>query len=327
MTAINTVTQNYFLRSSIKDITAELGRLQEQMTTGLKAKTFADHGAANARRVISLRNDVNRIQSYVRSIDEIDLRAGRVEVALERINALGEQVRETGLKLGNRLVDPHEIARIAEGAFVESYANLIGEVAGHHIFSGTEANRQPLLPIEQIRAGIDAAIAGAAPPDDPDAILAAVTTFFADEANWYQGGGPAAAVEIARNHPVGTAVLANDPGLRDLLTAFGTLAVADPDAIGAEAYAELVDRVGATLHRGLAATRDATGRNGLLRLDLETAKESHAQVQLYLEEQLIDLEQVDLFDAVTKLQALQTQLEATYQVTAQLRRLTLTAYL
>lgn len=327
MPSINSLTQSRVLRSSIKDVTNELGRLQEQISTGLKAKTFSDHGATNARQVVSLRNQTFRIDSYTRTIDRLDLRAERVEISLDQINKQVDETVSTSLSLDNQLAKPVDLSRSAQAAFSNVYASLTPDSAGQFVFSGTEANRSPLLPMTQIQAGVQAAIAAAVPAGDPTAINDAVNTFFADETNWYQGGTLPSGIEIAHERPVQSAVLANDPAFRDVLAGLSVMAFADPTIIGSANYTAAADIARTTMATGSDQMDRAVARNGMLRAEFETTKEGHDRVKNYAETQLGSIENVDVYEAVTKLQALQTQLEATYSITAQLRQLTLTNYL
>ena len=327
MAAINSMTQNRILRTAIKDITGGLGRLHEQISTGLEAKTFADHGATNARRVISLRNETFQIASYSRTIDQLDMRATRVNVGLEHIHTRVNDTVTSAMKLHNSLTTPEDMARTAQGSLEDVYSNLVTEVAGHFIFSGTEANRSPLVPFGDIQAGVEAAIAAAVPANDPAAVVAAVSGFFADETNWYQGGTMPNGLEISRGRAVQPGILGNDAGLRDVLTGLSIIAFADHAAMGQADYTTAVDLARPVLATGLDTMRKGVARNGLLLSDLELTKESHEQLKTYSETQLADLEHVDVYEATTKLQALETQLQATYSLTARLRELTLTNYL
>ena len=122
-------------------------------------------------------------------------------------------------------------------------------------------------------------------------------------------------------------ILGNDPGLSEILTGRSIMAFADPAAMGQADYAAAADLARPVLGNGLDTMGKGVARNGLLLSDLELTKESHAQLKTYSETQLADIETVDVYEATTKLQALETQLQATYSLTAQLRQLTLTNYL
>lgn len=327
MSAINTNAQTRILQSSVRSITNELGRLQEQMTTGLKAKTYADYSPAEARRVISLRNSGNQIDTYTKTIETLDMRALRVDVSLAQIGTRVDAIKTSAVKVIGNLMATDEMRQSAQITVQDAYANATASVAGHYVFSGTQADQSPLLPFDDIQNGVNAAIAAATPADDPAAIMTAVSDFFADETNWYQGGAQQGGIRIAQDRTAAPVVRANDPGLRDVLSNLFALSSVDPAAVGDDVYKSIVGRANVGLATASGDVGKAVARNGLLRADFEVTKDSHSQVKAYTDTQLGNIEQVDVFAATTRLQALQSQLEATYTITAQLHQLTLTNYI
>ncbi len=60
---------------------------------------------------------------------------------------------------------------------------------------------------------------------------------------------------------------------------------------------------------------------------LEATARRHAEVSVALTGQLAGIEEVDMADTISRLQATQTQLEASYRALAQVSALTLTRFL
>lgn len=70
-----------------------------------------------------------------------------------------------------------------------------------------------------------------------------------------------------------------------------------------------------------------TGALGQTQASLQQRKTGLAQMSTALSTQLSSVEDVDIASAITKASALQTQLQASYQIIAQSRSLSLTNYI
>jgi flagellin-like hook-associated protein FlgL len=56
-------------------------------------------------------------------------------------------------------------------------------------------------------------------------------------------------------------------------------------------------------------------------------KEAHSETLTLLESQILDVEDVDSYEAVSRFQTLQSQLQASYQTTSLIRNLSLTNFI
>jgi len=107
---------------------------------------------------------------------------------------------------------------------------------------------------------------------------------------------------------------------------------ANPDFTGADdadrtAFTELVGFTRDTLRSARADLANQTGILGNTAAKIEDTRARLEQTRLALQKQLGQAEDVDVADAISKLQLAQTQLQASYNVTATLRNLTLVNFL
>ncbi|MBI3513900.1 MAG: hypothetical protein HY060_07550, partial [Proteobacteria bacterium] len=150
-------------------------------------------------------------------------------------------------------------------------------------------------------------------------------------------GVPAAPAQIADDRTIQASVTAN-PGtpannptgvaVRDALaavTAISTYTQAD-FANGADYTQFLVNQIG-KLNTASQEINHAVAINGIVRHQLGDAQTANTTSSNLLEQGLNQAEVQDLSQSITNLNNLQTQLQATYQVTSQLRGLSLANFL
>lgn len=183
-----------------------------------------------------------------------------------------------------------------------------------------------------------------APPDDrPRRVQGdpATATGFEPRAStrptllWYRGddGAPSARetapVRVDATLSVGTGAQANEVPIRHLLAQLGVLAAESFGSTEEERYAALAERVGGALAPDPArpALEGVAAEIGLAQSSLAAAKERHAAGAALLEDALSGIERADPQESAAALLSLQTRLQASYQVTAMLSRLSLVNYL
>lgn len=155
---------------------------------------------------------------------------------------------------------------------------------------------------------------------------------------WYRGddgSDPArstATVQIDQGQVVGTGARANEQAFRVGLAQFAVMAIETfpaGDANSQAAYEAMAARVGEQLGFGGATQKPAEiiTELGIAQNALAGAKERHQSTKNYLNSTLAGIENVTTEEVATQILSLQTQLQASYQVTAILSKLSLTNYL
>ncbi len=327
MTVINSVTQNALVRARVSNVATDMGDLQRQLSTGLKAERFGEHGLSVSRSILSLRGEAIRIDQYQRSIDILNIRASRVDQSLMKIRDDTLEVRDTGLLFSTDQVRPDQIQDEARGVFYSAVDQLNVQIAGHHVFAGENAGVTPVRLASDMQTDVEAAMAAAVPPDDPAAVFTAVRDYFDDRTNWYQGGDRPDGIAIADNREIQQVTTAADQGIADTLASLATIAFADDTVFTDEDYRQLMEDATVVLATSTEDLNGLIARNGSHLSQLESHKESHDRVRLIGETELNALEQVDIYEAITRLSQLRVQLEATFRVTGQLQDLTLANFM
>lgn len=141
-----------------------------------------------------------------------------------------------------------------------------------------------------------------------------------------------ATVQIDQGQVVGTGARANEQAFRVGLAQFAIMAVStfpDSDPNAQAGYDAMAARVGEQLGFGGAVQKPAEiiTELGTAQSALASAKERHQSTKDYLNTTLAGVENVTTEEVATQILSLQTQLQASYQVTSMLSKLSLTNYL
>ncbi|TGE00040.1 hypothetical protein [Methylobacterium nonmethylotrophicum] len=154
---------------------------------------------------------------------------------------------------------------------------------------------------------------------------------------WYKGDDTSAdprrtaTVPVSGTQTVAIGVQANEPALRAALSGFAVLAATsfpdtDSDGTRFDAYSS---RVQALLKPGdgQQTVQGIASELSLASAQIDTQKSQNTATKTVLQKTLDAVESVSTEEAAAKLMTLQTQLQASYQATSMLSKLTLTSYL
>lgn len=155
---------------------------------------------------------------------------------------------------------------------------------------------------------------------------------------WYKGddgSDPArstSSIQVDKGQIVGTGARANEEAFRIGLAQFAVMAVETfpaNDANSQPRYEAMIARVSDRLAFGNGAQKPAEiiTELGSAQTSLARAKERHESTKNYLTGALADVETVSKEEVAVQILALQTQLQASYETTSILSKLTLTNYL
>lgn len=344
------------LDAGAQALRARLDVLTRQVSDGRKGPRYGDI-APEARRAVDLRAEIGRRDTWQGTISRALAHTSVAQNTLGRMEAIATRFYQEAIRLdGTSGVRIAAVAAEARAALAE-FATLMNERhAGEYIFGGTDSANPPIPDAQGIAAGgmatdIAAAVAGlgggnaaavaAATLAAAQSDAAGTTPFSAFVSDPAFGlGEPRRSVPSAEGERVAYGLFANRNAAaastgettgawsRDILRGLATLAAIDPSqaALGAD-FTDLV----ATVREGMRSALDALGVErgtlGATEERLEATARRHADVTVTLSGQLAGLEEVDMAETISRLQATQTQLEASYRAISIASGLTLTRFL
>lgn len=338
---ISTVSQNLRIDSSITSIQSKIANAQLQISTGKKSQVYSGFRGQDSRVLISLKEQRTSIDSYINTINNTKVKTKTIDAALVTFTDVTQDIRK---KLYEQVEGLYGNSSLALSTFansaIDQLTNFLNQTTdGKFLFNGTDTDTQPMLTSATIKANYAAHVApGPIGPGQPALsagagaadVIAFVEDFFATDGNWNNVTTPAPGSlqsRIDKGVDVSYGEQANNNAFEEVfevLFAFANVNFQDGD--DAE-YGALVDWGIGKIEAAFGLINDMVGRNGVTGSLMEDRLEAHRDTTKLLETQILEIEDVDPYEAVSLFQTLQAQLEASYRTTAVLRNLSLTRFL
>jgi flagellar hook-associated protein 3 FlgL len=297
---------------------------------------------------VSLRQDLDRLNTFKDTNAIATTRLKQTQTALEGIADLAQEFIST-------LVGARASAASAEVAVADARTKLIALTSamnnaanGAFLFAGINTDVKPFAdyfetPTPANRAAVATEFTSAfgLAQGDPGTELITSTDMTAflngpysalfDSANWTSTWSSASdrniTSRINNNELIETSANANTSGIRLLASAYTMVADLGAETLSQDAFQAIVDKA-------IAVTGEAIGDLTQLRAALGTSEEridtsnNRMSLQITIMTEHVNLlEGVDPFEASSRVNALLTQVETAYALTARLQRLSLINYL
>lgn len=346
MTFISTLGQNQDQIGRLKNLQLQLGTLQTQISSGKKSTDFKGLGndGITTQRA---RADFQKLDSYLQNIERADTRIKMMMSGLESVKTQANYVVDAIVNQTQQgKVELDSIRRLSENAydFIVDTLNLQDGTA--FIFAGSDTSTQPLTDNGSLDAFYTALnqewAAGTLTVNPPNKNIA--EEYMARYRNIPEvtlglAGSLADAksvhVRADDTVEVNYTLKANHQAFKDIISTVTAMKnISNLDVAPGATYEEQQEMFYAVFNdmaKNLTAAVD--------KLDLESFKLSTASVQLndvkashkteknVLMNTISNIEDVDLNEAAVRIQALGTQLEASYRVTSIIGQLSLSRYL
>ncbi|MBU8540779.1 flagellin [Falsiroseomonas tokyonensis] len=323
---------------------ARLDTASRQVSTGQKAEVFGDL-KPEARRAIDLRGEVGRREAYSNAADRALGRAGATQTVLSRLHDISATLGAQALRSKTlSSTDAENLASTAAAALEEVAALLNTRHGGEYLFGGSDVDQPPVpdaanivtspmaTAIATAVATLDATNAATVLADSVTAATAAATTPFSA---FLEGAGlteATRAVQVADGERVEIGVFANraqDGEVtaswgRELLRNLAVLAATTPaQAAEGGGWSALMDGVASAIAEASTALATEQAILGAAELRIGTTRDRHQDTLVAVRTQLGSVEEVDLAQASAELSQLKSRLEASYEATGMLSRLSL----
>jgi flagellar hook-associated protein 3 FlgL len=332
VTNLGDLSQSYSMRLRNVSLRQDIDRLTTELASGQVADV-RDVLAGNYSYLSDIERRSSNLEGYTIATTEAQLYAGAVQNALGAVDQFGSDLSFNLLIAGNSAigVSGSNTAAEAQSALEGMIGAINSDSAGRYLFSGAATDQPPLANADTLLTAMRTAFAGAATPDD---LLTAADTWFADpagfEATMYQGSSdPLAPFGLSQSDKVTLDLRAVDPKLREVLKLAAVVALADDPAFGfdIDSQSELFTKSGQALIAGQEDIISLRANVGFVEERIEQVTAQNAAEQTTLEFAKVDLLQVDPYEAATRLQEAQFQLQSLYSVTVRMSQLSLVNFL
>ncbi|NRB03698.1 MAG: flagellar hook protein [Rhodobacteraceae bacterium] len=354
--SISTYQFNLFNRQNVERSTRELQRAGQEVSTGRHYNIYTELGPRSAS-AIKLRAREMDTQTYQQSNSVLDTKLQAMLTSVNRLKDGVQNVLESALANATRPSNGANVLQTEARAALESLVAIMNtSYNGEHIFSGTRSDAPPLVRWDETNANtglspedVMTGIVAGGPPDAATAaaMISEIDLVFSStdtvtparnyEETFYGGtpeldglGQPSVRVKavLSVGQEMVYGVRANDEPFRDMYKGLAMLASTDVSQItDTAAYEAWMGEVIDSLTAGQQGVTGISANIGFNQQIVETAQTRLTDISLIQRTQIADYENVDPYEAVTRMNNLQTQLEASYQVSSRLSSLTFLNYL
>ncbi len=331
--------------------------LTRQVASGQRGDALGDLSPA-LPRALDLKAEIGRRDLYGKAVEQALGRAAAMQQALSRLTAIARDFADTvAMRLDPN--DPQGVtfaATKARSAMAEVAGLLNSRHAGEYLFGGSDLANPPVPDAANIAGGGmatqiataitglgggNAAAVGAATRAAAQSDAAGITPFSAFLSDPAAGlaeprrGVPAGEGEVIpygiaanRNAAATSAGETTGGWARDLLRGLASIAALGPaQAAQPQDFNALRDIIRNGLKSAETALSDEAGALGDTEARLEATRRRQSDLSDVLQQQVADIQEVDLATTITKLQATQAALQASYAATGRLAGLSLVNFL
>jgi len=344
----------------------QLAIAQKEVVTGRYADVGLSLGVS-VSRTISMRGQLSNTEKLISANTAIAQRFETMQSILETVAATGENLKSSLIANGASDVAMRTNKQGSESAIGQLIGAMNSSFGSRFLFSGAAADKPAMVPeVSEDFANSPAKIAidkawndyltglGKQPSelteedmkgffDDPATTAVDDGPFAAlfDDAHWNEGDvGPPAVTplwsqasngaidnRIGDTETIQTSRSANETAFRDLMKSYVMLSAFNPEELGDEARQVLTSRAIQTLDKGLSGLNTIRTEIGGYEERIKLTNENLDNRVAILEVSVAEMEEVDVYEASTRVTNLRNLLETSYAVTARISRMSILNYL
>lgn len=333
--SIGDMAQAFQMRRHNVELQKQLSRLSEELTTGVKSDLSAAV-SGDFKALAGIDRSLTKLESYRVAASEAGLFTESLQNALQVAHDVSIELAP-GL-LGAAAAGTHALVDTTANDVRQKFHSVVSalntQVADRYLLSGAATDQRPISGSQDVLDALMVATAGQATATD---VANAVAAWFDAPAG---GGGyldmvyggstnALAPFQLGPGDAAAMDVTAADPALRDLLRglALGAL-IAEGAMAGDDAgRAELAKVSGETLLSASTKITSLRARIGTVEGQIADTDARNAAESSALRIARTKIVSADPYDTASALDAVQTQIETLYALTARISRLSLADYL
>lgn len=326
---LGTILSQRFFLSALRE---QVNDTQRELSTGKISSTLDGLGAQGASNAIAFRNKNTLLDRYTDNINNAKTKMGVQDAALDSVAASARDVLATlRSQLQGTVPKAAIIADAARSALASVTAKLNENVNGQHIFAGDDLYNPPFNNQAALNTTFSTLVTGWLTGTTATAVTSGARlqtgTNLGLSSSLLTSGNVSFLADD--NTTIDYTTKADSAGMSDILRGLAIISNLPQPTTALEQtnYWNIVNGVISLLDQG--ATNVDTAQ-GLLGNKVKLAGElltQHSATKATFEEFIGKVEDADMADATTRFQTLQTQMQMSYSVIAQLKDLSLVNYL
>ena len=311
MTRIATAAETSLIQFYMQQNQSQLDQLNAQVSTGLKSQTYSGI-APDASHLVDFRAQASRQQDFINTINTVSTRMQTMDLALGQIQQQVQSFSE---------LIPNGAFSTAQPDFVAQAKLLLQQVAGllntqdgtRYVFSGVNSSTPPVN-----LASLPTAAASLATPVN------------GTPANngYYAGGVAIPPVRIDQQVTVNYGITANDAStFEPIIRVLNFIVSKGPFSSTSPADQANLSTMSQMLTQALQSLTTMRGDLGLQESQLNTSLSEHQSALNIAQNGVSNIVSVDQATAITQLQSVETQIQASFAATSQIQKLSLANFL
>jgi flagellar hook-associated protein 3 FlgL len=301
--------------AQVQQVVQNLTRLQtqgntlsQQLSTGLKSQSYAGY-PQQAAQLVNLAAAQSQQQGYIDTINTVDTRLNVMSQATSTMTTLvqnfASQLTTNAYNTDGATIQTQAQALLAE---IGNYLNT--QDGEGYVFSGAAATTAPFVPGGlPVPGDLTTAVNGAPP------------------AGYYAGDATIGTAQIDSGLTLSYGVTADNPAFEQTVRALNFLANAGPLDQNNPADVAAVNQAQQILTSATTGLQQMTATIGMRQSQLNDLLQAHQNSLALAQGSIADIEKADPATVITQLNALQTQLQASYHAISVLQQLSLADYL
>lgn len=310
MSTIGTLVNTNITLQSIQQLQDLASKLQSQVNTGLKSQDYAGLGAA-AGQLTNLQSSIKQRQGFLDTITTVQQRIQENSTVISAIETAVSQFSEN-LPNGAYGTVPNDIQSQAKQILQEVTDFLNSQDGGSYIFAGSNVTTPPVDSTGLPNPGTLASSVSGAPPN-----------------GYYTGNDTIAQAKVDTATTVQYGVTADNPAFENAIRALNFLANLPAGSPSQTNPADVANVNTATtlINQSVIALQGLSGKLSLQAAQLNSLQTSHTNALTLTQTSIDNIETVDPATAITQLNQVETNLQASYSTVSALSQLSLVNYL
>ena len=335
---ISTLSFTSPLRLSVNQAQAALTQDQTEVSTGVYADLGLQLGAGTGE-ALSLESNIDSLNDFTTSNNTAATRLSTTSTILTSMISSAQMIQSDLIGASSTGSTTAALAATGLGAAQSFVAGLNTTLGGEAIFGGINSGTQPITAYANTQAAVNTAFQSYLTSQGVTASTmtgAQMTDFlkstdFTDAftgSSWSSASSQTISSTVAHGQTLSTSVSASPTsGFQQIAQAYTMMSEFTGSTISSDAQAAVVATASGLMNTGVSALTNLNTGVGVAQAVVSAANTQISSQVSVLESNVSDMTSVNTYELSSQVTSLQTQLEASYELTSRLQSLSLVNYL
>ncbi len=346
ISSISTASLASYLNQSVNTMQSQLASAEIELSTNQDADVGLSLGASTGQ-AISLQQQQTFMQTLTTTNNTAATRLSTTQSTLSNIQTTAQNFLNSLIANQGTQSNASILQTSATSGLQSLTSNLNSTLNGGYLFAGTNTSNPPITDFFASGAPNAAAVNSTIeaqfgnPPDFSTATGAQMTSFLTDSldplfsgdwststgSGWSSASDQTLTSQISNTDTESTSVSANQTAFRQLAEAYTIVSTLGSQNLSSDAYQAMTTQAQSLLSSAITGLTTIQSNLGVVQSSITNSNTQMSAQMTILSTQVDNLESADAYNAATKVNALQTQIETAYSLTSQLHQLSIVNYL